>query len=60
MNKAEKNTAQNGDVHYSISRTSKIPYDEQLRLIEHGSINGSNSLYVGIPSQQLQSVRYFY
>ena len=47
---------ESGDVKYSISKTSKIPYGEQLSQIEKGQMNGSNSLYVGKPSEQLRSV----
>ncbi len=51
-----KKTAENGYVKYSIIKTSKMPYPEQLQLIEKRQINGSNSLYIGEPSQQLQKV----
>ena len=51
---AQKNTTEDGGVNYSISKTSKMDYGEQLELIEKGKMNGSNSLYVGKPSDQLQ------
>ena len=44
------------DTKYSIRMTSKMPYNEQLQLIEKGRMNGSNSLYIGNPSNELQSV----
>ena len=47
------------DTKYSIKMTSKMPYNEQLQLIEKGQMNGSNSLYIGNPSNELQSVRFF-
>lgn len=50
-----KNTAENSGVKYSISKTSKIPYGDQLSQIEKGQMNGSNSLYIGKPSKQLHS-----
>ena len=40
---------------YSISKTSKIPYNDQVKQIEGGKMNGSNSLYIGKPSEQLQT-----
>ena len=52
----QKNTDENSDIKYSIIKTSKMPYLEQLQLIEKRQINGSNSLYIGKPSQQLQKV----
>ena len=51
---AEKNTADSGGK-YSIKQTSKMPYGAQLELIEKRKMNGSNSLYAGKPSDQLQS-----
>ncbi len=44
-----------GEKLYSISKTSKMPYNEQLKAIEEKELNGSNSLYVGVPSIQLQN-----
>ena len=41
---------------YGISKTSKMSYENQLQLIEKGQLNGSNSLYIGTPSDKLQSV----
>lgn len=49
-----KNTAPSDGVQYSISKTSKMSYAEQLKLIEEGKLNGSNSLYAGEPSKALQ------
>ncbi len=54
--RAEKNTTDESGVRYSISKTSKMPYAEQLYKIEHKQLNGSNSLYIGKPSSELQSV----
>lgn len=56
---AQKNTAENGGANatlYGITKTSKIPYNDQVKLIEDGKLNGSNSLYIGKPSEQLQTV----
>jgi hypothetical protein len=53
--KAKRNTTEESGVNYSISKTSKMPYSEQLELIEKGKMNGSNSLYVSKPSDQLQT-----
>lgn len=52
---AQKNTA-DGGVKYGISKTSKMDFNDQLGLIEKGKMNGSNSLYVGKPSDSLKSV----
>ena len=52
---AQKNTAESG-VKYGISKTSKMDFNDQLGLIEKGKLNGSNSLYVGKPSDSLKSV----
>ncbi len=41
---------------YSIVQTSKMPYADQLMKIESGKMNGSNSLYIGKPSNQLRDV----
>ena len=41
---------------YSIKKTSQMDYSNQLEMIEKGKLNGSNSLYIGIPSNQLQSI----
>lgn len=50
-----KNTAPQDGVKYSIKKTSKISYEEQLALIENNKLNGSNSLYAGEPSIELQN-----
>ena len=50
---AQKNTADSG-VMYGIGKTSKMPYIDQLNMIEKRKMNGSNSLYVGKPSESLQ------
>ncbi len=50
-----KNTATKDGVRYSIKKTSKMPYANQIEQIENQQLNGSNSLYIGIPSAQLQS-----
>lgn len=52
---AEKNTTDEGDVRYSIKKTSKMAYATQIEQIENQQLNGSNSLYIGVPSAQLQS-----
>ena len=51
----QKNTTANGGVKQSIAKTSKMDFGEQLKRIEKREMNGSNSLYVGKPSGQLQS-----
>ncbi len=53
---AKKNTAEDSGTKFSISKTSKMPYNEQLVAIENGNLNGSNSLYIGEPSKQLQDI----
>ena len=53
--KAQKNTTEEGGVRYSIKKTSKIPYVSQIEQIENQKLNGSNSLYIGVPSVELQS-----
>lgn len=45
-----------GGMEFSIAKTSKIPYEEQLRQIENRKMNGSNSLYVGVPPDSLQRI----
>ncbi len=50
-----KNTAEGG-VRYSIARTSNMGYGDQLRTLEAGKMPGSDSLYIGKPSAQLQRV----
>ena len=40
---------------YSIKATAKMPYKTQLEQIEKGMMNGSNSLYIGTPSVELQN-----
>lgn len=50
-----KNSTQHNGVRYSIKKTSKMPYANQIEQIENQQLNGSNSLYIGIPSAQLQS-----
>lgn len=52
---AQNNTAGDSGVQLSIGKTSKIPFSIQLEQIENRSLNGSNSLYVGIPAVQLQN-----
>ena len=44
-----------GEVSFSIKKTARMPYGEQLGLIENKQLNGSNSLYIGKPSSTLQS-----
>ncbi len=41
---------------YSIKQTSKMSYNEQLELIENKGLNGSNSLYIGVPSNELRAI----
>ena len=50
---AQKNTADSG-VLYGIGKTSKMSYVDQLNMIEKRKMNGSNSLYVGKPSESLR------
>ncbi len=45
---------ESGEVRHSIAKTRHIPYEEQLRQIEKGNMNGSDSLHIGKPSDQLQ------
>ena len=40
----------------SIKKTSQMDYSSQLEMIENGKLNGSNSLYIGLPSSQLRNV----
>ncbi len=51
-----KNTDKNAGEKFSIKKTKNIAYSEQLSLIENKKFNGSNSLYVGMPSNELQSI----
>ena len=53
---AQKNTTNEGGAKYSIARTSKIPYGIQLQQLEQGKLPSSDSLYIGTPSTQVQSV----
>lgn len=52
----KNNTADNSDVKYSIRQTQKMGYLNQLEQIENNKLNGSNSLYIGIPSDDLVKV----
>lgn len=52
----KNNTADNSDVKYSIRKTQNMSYSNQLELIENNKLNGSNSLYIGIPSADLIKV----
>ena len=49
-------TAKDSGLQFSIVKTSKMDYDSQLQQIENNNLNGSNSLYVGVPDQDLQNV----
>lgn len=42
-----ENVQVSGEKKHSIKKTSQIPYSRQLRDIEDGVMNGSNSLYIG-------------
>ena len=53
---AQENATVDSGAKLSISKTAKIPYGNQLEQIENGKMNGSNSLYIGKPSDQLQTV----
>lgn len=52
----KNNTADNSDVKYSIRKTQNMSFSNQLELIENNKLNGSNSLYIGIPSADLIKV----
>lgn len=52
----KNNTAQNSDVKNSIRQTQNMSYLNQLQQIENKKLNGSNSLYIGIPSADLVKV----
>ena len=45
-----------GGMEFSIAKTSRMPYAEQIRQIESRKMNGSNSLYAGVPSDALQGI----
>lgn len=45
-----------GGAKFSIRKTQKMGYADQLEQIEKRILNGSNSLYVGIPSDSLQKI----
>ena len=45
-----------GGERFSIKRTQKMNYDQQLDLFLAGKLNGSDSLYVGTPSEGLQTI----
>ena len=45
--KAKGEAAEQSGTKLRISKTSKMPYYDQLQQIEKGQMNGSNSLYVG-------------
>ena len=49
-------TADKGGAKFSIRKTQKMGYADQLKQIEKRILNGSNSLYVGIPSDSLQKI----
>ena len=53
--KVQKNTAEGG-VRYSIKYTRKMDYDEQIEGHFNGTLQGSNSIYIGEPSENLQKI----
>lgn len=52
----KENSTNDGGVKNSIRQTQSMGYSDQLKKIEQGKLNGRHSLYVGIPSAQLQNV----
>lgn len=52
----KNNIANNSDAKYSIRQTKNMSYSKQLEQIENNKLNGSNSLYIGIPSADLIKV----
>ena len=56
LRRNKESSANEGGVKYSIRRTQSMGYSDQLKKIEQGKLNGSNSLYIGIPGVQIQSV----
>ena len=49
----KKGQASQGEVKNSIKKTQNMQYDEQIEKIFSKQLNGSNSLYIGMPSDNL-------